>query len=73
MYLPVEILGQVANSLVEKSDMAAAALVNWEWYSAFTPVLYQHIKVTESISWQATEVEEVDLSQMAGLISALNR
>lgn len=74
MHLPVEILNQVAKNLVRKSDMAAAALVNWEWYSSFTLVLYKHVEITEPRNWwRVKEEEELDLPQMTALISALNR
>lgn len=74
MHLPVEILNQVAKNLVRKSDMATAALVNWEWYSSFTPVLYKHVEITEPrYWWEVKEEEALDLPQMTALISVLYR
>ncbi|KAG0641478.1 hypothetical protein HOY80DRAFT_1039016 [Tuber brumale] len=79
MRLPVEIVDQIMANLVEKKDLAAAALVSRSCYRSATPLLYRDIEIEDSLDHNDTRTiptngvqKRANLPQMSSMVSALH-
>ncbi|PWW76722.1 hypothetical protein C7212DRAFT_357711 [Tuber magnatum] len=79
MRLPVEIVDQIMANLVEKRDLAAAALVSQACHRSATPLLYRDIEIEDSLDYNDTRTmptrvaqKRVSLPQMTSVVSTLH-
>jgi len=80
MRLPVEIVDQIMANLIEKKDLAAAALVSRACNRSATPLLYRDIEIEDSLDYNDMRTiatrgvqKRASLPQMTSLVSTLNR
>ncbi|CUS15366.1 unnamed protein product [Tuber aestivum] len=79
MRLPVEIVDQIMANLLERKDLAAAALVSRACHRSATPLLYRDIEIEDSLYHNDTRImpargarKRTSLPQMASVVSTLH-
>ncbi|KAG0131947.1 hypothetical protein HOY82DRAFT_313715 [Tuber indicum] len=79
MRLPVEIVDQIMANLVEKKDLAAAALVSRSCHRSAMPILYRDIEIEDFLDHNDTRTiptsrvqKRASLPQMSSMVSALH-